>query len=255
MTDGRYADPDLHRNGSSSSQIGYLNQTSSSANNSMNGDYVRAPSSTAHSMTSNDLYQQYNPQDEKGLYPDAGLSNLERHPSDMLRSLANYNPQGPLELHGEEEMVEDEYWEDEEDEDESRFINFSLLSHMAVQLRDKVPRGTHVKGSIPYPRAFTGKDIVVRIENISTSTGINRQRSQQSSHRSNANLLLITASQRAIDAQHCKLREVYKASYSFTRWNGEAECCRMVSKTFTCFWMIKKVDQIIYQSGKNYPPG
>ncbi|TRM58720.1 CNH domain-containing protein [Schizophyllum amplum] len=31
-------------------------------------------------------------------------------------------------------------------------------------LRDKVPRGTHVKGSIPYPRAFTGKDIVSTIQ-------------------------------------------------------------------------------------------
>lgn len=45
--------------------------------------------------------------------------------------------------------------------DERRFMNISLLSNIAVQLRDKVPRGTHVKGSIPYPRAFTGKDVVV----------------------------------------------------------------------------------------------
>jgi len=66
---------------------------------------------------------------------------------------------GPLELHDEDD---DEYWEDEE-EDPARFINFALLSHIAVQLRDKVPRGTHVKGSIPYPRAFTGKDIVVSV--------------------------------------------------------------------------------------------
>ncbi|KAI0035294.1 Dbl-like domain-containing protein [Vararia minispora EC-137] len=40
------------------------------------------------------------------------------------------------------------------------FANFALLSNIAVWLRDEVPRGTHVKGSIPYPRAFTGKDIV-----------------------------------------------------------------------------------------------
>lgn len=69
---------------------------------------------------------------------------------------------GPLELHDEDD---DEYWEDD-DEDDSRFVNFSLLSHMAVQLRDKVPRGTHVKGSIPWPRAFTGKDIVVRFTSL-----------------------------------------------------------------------------------------
>jgi hypothetical protein len=79
----------------------------------------------------------------------------------MLRDLASYTPRGPLELHEEGEG----YWEDEdEEEDETRFVNFSLLSHIAVQLRDKVPRGTHVKGSIPYPRAFTGKDIVSTIQ-------------------------------------------------------------------------------------------
>ena len=49
---------------------------------------------------------------------------------------------------------------------ESRFVriitgDFALLSHIAFQLRDKVPCGTHVKHSIPYPRTFTGKDIVV----------------------------------------------------------------------------------------------
>lgn len=56
---------------------------------------------------------------------------------------------------------EDEYFTDSDDPDPDRFVNFSLLSHLAVRLRDKVPRGTHVKSSIPYPRAFTGKDIVV----------------------------------------------------------------------------------------------
>jgi hypothetical protein len=80
------------------------------------------------------------------------------HATEMLRSIADYSPRGRLELHDE---PQDEYWEDEDEDDESRFVNFSLLSHIAVQLRDKVPRGTHVKGSIPYPRAFTGKDIVV----------------------------------------------------------------------------------------------
>jgi hypothetical protein len=49
-----------------------------------------------------------------------------------------------------------------DDEGASLFANFALLSNIAVWLRDEVPRGTHVKGSIPYPRAFTGKDIVVR---------------------------------------------------------------------------------------------
>jgi hypothetical protein len=65
---------------------------------------------------------------------------------------------GRLELH---EDDPDDY--DYSDEDETMFVNLALLSHLAVKLRDKVPRGTHVKGSIPYTHAFTGKDIVVRI--------------------------------------------------------------------------------------------
>ena len=66
-----------------------------------------------------------------------------------------------------DQYPDEEYPEDEElytdSEDESMFVNFALLSHLAVRLRDRVPRGTHVKGSIPYPRAFTGKDIVVSV--------------------------------------------------------------------------------------------
>lgn len=60
---------------------------------------------------------------------------------------------------------DDEFW-DEEEEDPSRFINFALLSHIAVQLRDKIPRATHVKGSVPYDKAFTGKDIVSTIQSL-----------------------------------------------------------------------------------------
>ncbi|KAJ6485700.1 signal transducer [Mycena sanguinolenta] len=101
----------------------------------------------------------YRPEPDQ--YLAAGPSAMNRHPSEMLRDLASYTPRGPLELHDDAEA----YWEDEdEEEDETRFVNFSLLSHIAVQLRDKVPRGTHVKGSIPYPRAFTGKDIVSTIQ-------------------------------------------------------------------------------------------
>ncbi|KAF9525947.1 Dbl domain-containing protein [Crepidotus variabilis] len=55
---------------------------------------------------------------------------------------------------------------DPNDFDERRFINLSLLSNTAVQLKDKVPRGPHVKEAISYPRAFTGKDIVSTIHNI-----------------------------------------------------------------------------------------
>jgi hypothetical protein len=58
--------------------------------------------------------------------------------------------------------ADEELYTDTE-EDESSFASFALLSHLAVHLRSCVPRGTHVKGSIPYPRAFTGKDIAVSV--------------------------------------------------------------------------------------------
>ena len=67
----------------------------------------------------------------------------------------------PQDQYPEEGYAEDEELYSDSEEDESLFVNFALLSHLAVRLRDRVPRGTHVKGSIPYPRAFTGKDIVV----------------------------------------------------------------------------------------------
>ena len=69
----------------------------------------------------------------------------------------------PQDQYPDEEYAEDEEIYTDSEEDESLFVNFALLSHLAVRLRDRVPRGTHVKGSIPYPRAFTGKDIVVSV--------------------------------------------------------------------------------------------
>jgi len=83
-----------------------------------------------------------------------GPSNLLRRNTNVIQQITNFDQRTPLELHEEEE-------DDVYDDDDRRFINPALLSHLSVQLRDKVPRGTHVKGSIPYPKAFTGKDIVV----------------------------------------------------------------------------------------------
>ena len=101
------------------------------------------PSATDHSFYADTV-------DEWG----AGPSNLDRRNTNVIEQIKNFVPK-PLELHEEEEA--DLLF----DEDARRFINLSLLSHLAVQLYDNVPRGTHVKGSVPYPRAFTGKDVVV----------------------------------------------------------------------------------------------
>jgi hypothetical protein len=81
-------------------------------------------------------------------------TSRRRHHQQEYQRMASMK--GPLGLHADEE-------EEEEDEEleEDRFVNLALLSHLANRLRDRIPRGTHVKGSIPYPRAFTGKDIVV----------------------------------------------------------------------------------------------
>jgi hypothetical protein len=104
-------------------------------------------------------------------FPSAGPSTL---PSDTIiggyqggsaDSLGRAHPSiysGAPEPLGELLEDEDDFFDSESDDpDPDRFVNFSLLSHLAVRLRDKVPRGEHVKSSIPYPRAFTGKDIVV----------------------------------------------------------------------------------------------
>ncbi|KDR80795.1 hypothetical protein GALMADRAFT_60733 [Galerina marginata CBS 339.88] len=109
----------------------------------------------------NDIWTSNPYLDREPFEQEGGPTNFVRRPTDMLKTLADYSGNAPLDLH---EDTQDDYWEDEDEDDESRFVNFSLLSHIAMQLRDKVPRGTHVKGSIPYPRAFTGKDIVSTIQ-------------------------------------------------------------------------------------------
>lgn len=44
--------------------------------------------------------------------------------------------------------------------------DLSLLSNLALLLRDVIPRGTQVKGSVNYPHSFTGRDVVSTIESI-----------------------------------------------------------------------------------------
>jgi RHO1 GDP-GTP exchange protein 1/2 len=142
----------------------YLSQLSSSTGRSYKHD---APEDTGSLIALHNPYDPSPPQkqqlyDDPGLDPNTSANHFVRRPSDMLRTLAGYGPNdAPDGEEGGSNYMDDEYWEDEDEEDENRFVNFALLSHMAVQLRDKVLRLTHVKGGIPYPRAFTGKDIVV----------------------------------------------------------------------------------------------
>ena len=90
--------------------------------------------------------------------PDRSVTTARSHLATEIRRLKSQEAR--------EDAYDDEYYDDDDDyysDEESldSYVNFSLLSNIAVWMRDQVPRGTHVKGSIPYPRAFTGKDIVV----------------------------------------------------------------------------------------------
>ena len=147
----------------------------------------------------------------------------------MPRTSVDYGPNDPLEGdEGGSAYPDDDFWEDEDEEDESRFVNYALLSHMAVQLRDKVPRGTHVKGSIPYPRAFTGKDIVVsNYRGLVCLILVFMIHSQQFNPKSNESLPSITTSRQAIGGRRCKLHEVFKVNYFSTKSSWAAGCCRM----------------------------
>lgn len=71
--------------------------------------------------------------------------------------------QAKLQIHQggeqEEEELEDEW--DEQEVEEIHFFQPALLSEAAVQLRDRVERGRHLKGGIAWVGSFTGRDLVV----------------------------------------------------------------------------------------------
>ncbi|THU88758.1 Dbl homology domain-containing protein [Dendrothele bispora CBS 962.96] len=48
----------------------------------------------------------------------------------------------------------------------SSLLNYSLLSHIAIELRNRIPRATHIKRGISYPGSFTGKDLVITIKQL-----------------------------------------------------------------------------------------
>ena len=103
-------------------------------------------------------YLEPGPSQPAQTYAVASSSHSWRE-NDIVRQLEDIKR--PLDV--QDDYPEDEYFDEEDpsEDGDDRFFNPALLSHIAVRLKDKVPRGTHVKGSIPYPRAFTGKDIVV----------------------------------------------------------------------------------------------
>nr|XP_019015157.1 uncharacterized protein I206_01245 [Kwoniella pini CBS 10737]OCF53938.1 hypothetical protein I206_01245 [Kwoniella pini CBS 10737] len=74
---------------------------------------------------------------------------------------------------GEPHLYDDDNWDEEEEEEEEeldvneiRFFQPAFISEMALQLRDKVERGRHIKAGIAWVGSFTGKDIVTTIQNL-----------------------------------------------------------------------------------------
>lgn len=170
----------------------------------------------------------------------AGPSDLSRRNTSVIQQIANFNQVMHLELHGNEEG--EEFFDD----DVRRFINPALLSHLAVQLRDLVPRGTHVKGSIPYPRAFTGKDIVVRILtffiHVCPSDDLQRSRSLLYIQLYNeGSSVTMARSTQQTDAPLFSSHAPSSRLYFSMRWSGVHACCRTAWKRCTCLWMIKRV--------------
>jgi len=92
-------------------------------------------------------------------YTDENTNNDLNDPSQFLHPSMSHGFIDDCDYNIPAQSHKEGYWEEEEEE--SRVVNVSLLSHIAMQLRDNVPRGFHTKGSIPYPNSFTGRDIVV----------------------------------------------------------------------------------------------
>ncbi len=60
----------------------------------------------------------------------------------------------------------DAEYPEEEEQNEMNFFNPALLSHISVQLRDRVQRGDHVKSGIAWPNSFTGRDIITAVNSL-----------------------------------------------------------------------------------------
>jgi RHO1 GDP-GTP exchange protein 1/2 len=142
---------------SATSTLDRGNSVGSYVSRAESGDYPPQPPAKTERLPPQ---QTYAPQPSSSQAPVAGSSGRtwQEREKDIFQQLQDIKR--PLQVH---EGYDDEYYdEDEPSEDgDDRFFNPALLSHIAVRLRDKVSRGTHVKGSIPYERAFTGRDIVV----------------------------------------------------------------------------------------------
>lgn len=193
-----YPDSDIVATPSSSlaTSVDRGNSVGSYASKGSDGGWsATSPPSVARTFQQAQPQQGYYYQQAQDMYVapsmqgPTGSSSSTWRDRDLLRTIADIKR--PLELHENYVDEEDDFYDEDPSEDgDDRFFNPALLSHIAVRLRDKVPRGTHVKGSIPYPRAFTGKDIVVcksfvvssrTMSDVCHSQQFNRKSSENSS--------------------------------------------------------------------------
>ncbi len=67
------------------------------------------------------------------------------------------------ELYDDDGMTREDDEESEEEAPPMTFFYPALLSHVAVQLRDRIRKSTHTRGGLPWPMSFTGEDLVVSV--------------------------------------------------------------------------------------------
>lgn len=101
-----------------------------------------------------------------GRAPSTAATTVERGNSYGFSKHAPASSQTTFGFPSPQIQTYDGYFSGTEEEDFTP-IDPSLLSNIAIKLRDRIPRSTHVKASIPYPRAFSGEDIVVSCIHIS----------------------------------------------------------------------------------------
>lgn len=218
------------------------NSVGSYASRAESGEWAPLPPAKYEMSTPQQSYIQPQPGPSQFAAGPSGGRSWQEREKDIFQQLQDIKR--PLQVH---EGYDDEFYDDEDpSEDGDRFFNPALLSHIAVRLRDKVPRGTHVKGSIPYERAFTGKDIVVRIFLRYTaipiiSVGLH---SLPSNPRFSENFSSRIILELTTDEPLCKSRAACSHSYSFMKSSGVVEFFRMVSRTCTCSWTIRKAHRM-----------
>jgi len=105
----------------------------------VNINSISDPLSIVRITTNSDPQPQSRPVRPLPPIPAAGPAHLNSDYLDQLRCGMELDPSG-----------------------ERSFANFSLLSHIAMHLKDNLPRANHVFGGMLFSKTFTGKDILVR---------------------------------------------------------------------------------------------